>query len=116
AQKTKEEVEQLKEKYLSDMTNIEKKAAEIISKAKSDARKIHENIMKEATAEASAFTERTKKYLDSEKEKMLEDLRQEVARLAVAGAEKILRKTIDESTHRIVVEELVRELEKGGEI
>ena len=107
----KEEVERLKAKYLAEMDMIEQRAAGILAKAAGDAQKIHEDIMKEATSEARAYTERTQKYLEKKQESMMEELRAEIARLAVMGAEKIIKQSVTKEIQDKAVNEIMKELE-----
>jgi len=66
--------------------------------------------MLEATAEARAFTERTQKYMEKQRQEMIDELRAEVARLAVKGAEKILKQSINPQVQQKAVEEMLRGL------
>jgi F-type H+-transporting ATPase subunit b len=107
----KEEVEQLKAKYMSEMGRLEQRAAEIIAGAASEARKVHEDIMKEATTEARAFTERTHKYLEKQRKQMMDEVRAEIAKFAVMGAEKILKQSVSKEVQDKAVDEIMKELE-----
>jgi F-type H+-transporting ATPase subunit b len=77
----------------------QKQAGEIVDKAKQDA--IAEGARQRAAAEAE---------IENLSFKAREVLRQQVAELAVKGAEKILGREIDASRHRDLLDALAREI------
>jgi F-type H+-transporting ATPase subunit b len=79
--------------------NAEKQAAKIIEDARAEANRIIAQAREAAEAEAGAALQRAK-----------EDLRDEVAQLAVAGAERILRREIDAKVHADLLANLKQEL------
>jgi len=81
------------------VAHAQKRAAEIVNEAKGNARTESERILNSAQAEIEQETNRARELL-----------RERVAELAVAGAEKILRKEINVSTHKDIVEALAKEI------
>ncbi|MDR2787546.1 MAG: F0F1 ATP synthase subunit B [Candidatus Accumulibacter sp.] len=77
-----------KEKASEVLAQAEKRAEQIIEKAKADARLEAEKVMAAAKAE-----------IEREEARMRELLRGRVAELAVAGAERILRREVDAGAH-----------------
>jgi F-type H+-transporting ATPase subunit b len=91
AQADKHAVETLregKEKAAEVIAQAENRAGQIIEKAKADARLEAEKVIASAKAE-----------IEQEEARMRESLRERVADLAVAGAEKILRREVDAKAH-----------------
>lgn len=76
-----------------------KRAAEIVDEAKQQARVEGDRIL------AAAKTE-----VDQEAHRAREQLRKQVSALAVAGAEKILAKSVDQKAHSDLLEKLAAEL------
>ena len=76
-----------------------KRKAQIVDEAKTAAMTERDKIIASGYAEVEAERNRAK-----------EDLRQQVATLAIAGAEKILERSIDEAAANDIVEKLVGEL------
>ena len=74
----------------------EKRASEIVEEAKADARTEGERLIAAARAE-----------IDQEANRAREQLRGQVAALAVAGAERILQREIDEKAHADLLQDLV---------
>ncbi len=77
----------------------EKRATEIIEESKSEARAEGERILTAAKAE-----------IEQEINRAREGLRGQVAALAVAGAERILAREIDQSAHAGMLDDLVTRL------
>jgi F-type H+-transporting ATPase subunit b len=83
-----ETVREGKEKAAETIAEAEKRAERIIAQAKADAQQEAEKVMAAARDE-----------IGQEEARMRESLRGRVAELAVAGAEKILRREVDARTH-----------------
>ena len=81
------------------IARAEKRGSEIVDEAKSDARTEGERIIVAARAE-----------IDKEVNQAREELRTQVATLAVAGAEKILSKEVDAVAHSKMLDELAAQL------
>jgi F-type H+-transporting ATPase subunit b len=79
--------------------NAQKRAAGIVEEAKGDARDEGARILSAARAE-----------VDREVSRAREQLREQVAVLAVAGAEKILKREVDAAAHKGVVDEIAKQL------
>ena len=75
------------------------KAAEIVVQAEKQAQQIIEAAKEQARFEAEKVAAAAKADLEQEAARIKEDLRERVADLAVAGAEKILRREIDAKAH-----------------
>lgn len=88
-----------KEKASGIIGQAEKRAAEIIEEAKNNAKAEGDRILAGAKAE-----------IDQEVNRAKEGLRQQVAQLAVAGAEKILRREIDAKAHGEMLNAIANEL------
>jgi len=81
------------------LAQAQKRAGEIVDEAKQDAREEAERIKTAATAE-----------IDQEVNRAKEHLRQQVASIAIAGAEKVLKREIDEKAHSDIVDELIAQI------
>jgi len=98
-----------------------RKAAEEAAKAKEEAQKIIdlatkrrneilESVQAEAEVERQRIIEQGRAEVESERKRVQEELRQKVAALAVAGAEKIVGRSIDEAANNDIIDKLVAEL------
>lgn len=81
------------------LAQAEKRAAQVIDEAKAAARDEGDRLIAGAKAE-----------IDQELNRAKEGLREQVAELAVAGAERILRREIDRAAHAVLLVDLKSEL------
>jgi F-type H+-transporting ATPase subunit b len=86
------------------------KANEIIDQAHQRANQILEKSKEDAVAEAERLKTAAQAEITSAANRAKEELRQQVSALAVAGAEKVLRREIDASTHKALLDELATQL------
>ncbi len=85
---------------VSDLVaNAEKRAAQLVEEAKTT-----------ASDEAARILAQAKADVEQEANRAREALREQVAALAVLGAEKILRKEVDASKHAEILSSLKQEL------
>jgi F-type H+-transporting ATPase subunit b len=77
------------------ITQAQKRHDEIVEEAKGDARNEGDRILAAARAE-----------IDQERQQAKVELRQEVARLAVLGAEQILMREVNQSAHKEILDRI----------
>ena len=92
------------------LNEAKQKASEIIGQAEKRATQIIEEAKNNAKSEADRIITGAKAEIDQEVNRAKEGLRAQVSSLAVAGAEKILRKEIDGKVHREMLSKLAAEL------
>ena len=88
-----------KEKAQGFVTQAQKRGDEIIEAAKLDAQEEAERIKIAAAAE-----------IEQNRNRARDELRSQVAKLALAGAEQVLMREIDEQAHREVLDKLAADL------
>ena len=109
------------ERGKQDLANAAKRADEEVNAARSRAAEIiaqaekrGSQIVEEAKASATVEADRVKAAAQAEVEQSVtrakETLRDQVAKLAVAGAEKILRREVDANAHGQMLSQLKQEL------
>ncbi|MBK1693520.1 F0F1 ATP synthase subunit B [Chromatium weissei] len=92
------------------MTEAKATAAEIVTQAQKRATEIVEEAKDDARAEGSRLVTAAQAEIDRETNRAREELRERVAALAIAAAEKILQKEIDVSAHRSLVDTFAKQL------
>ncbi|WNC68535.1 F0F1 ATP synthase subunit B [Thalassotalea nanhaiensis] len=85
-------------------------AAEIVEGAKKRETQMIEEAAGKAIAERDKIIASGHAEIESERHRAREELRKQVAVLAVAGAEKILERSIDAAAHSDILDKLVAEL------
>lgn len=97
--KAVDEMRQARESNAELRTAAEKQAAQIVDDARQESARIISQAREAAEAEAATAAQRAK-----------EELRERVAELAVAGAERILRREINAKVHAELLSNLKQEL------
>ena len=90
AQDTQDEANRLKAEYEEALSGAKKESAEIVDKARIDARAEYDRIVGEAGAKAGNILENAKENVRIEREQTMKELQSQIAGLAIASAEKIV--------------------------
>ncbi len=98
-QRALEIMKQAKVQAADVLSQAQKRAGEIVEEAKTDARAEGDRLVLAAKAEIERETNRAR-----------EELREKVATLAVAAAEKILHKEIDANAHKALVDTFAKQV------
>ncbi len=93
-----------------ELRTAKEKASDIIAQAEKRASEIVEESKVQAKTEGNRIIAGAKAEIDQEVNRAKEVLRQQVSTLAVAGAEKILRREIDSKTHAAMLATIANEL------
>ncbi len=104
------ELEQSSKRAADALAEAKHKAAEILALAEKRATEIVEEAKANAKSEGERIITGAKAEIDQEINRAKEGLRQQVSALAIAGAEKILRKEIDAKAHAEILTSIANEL------
>jgi F-type H+-transporting ATPase subunit b len=110
AQEGRSALEVAAKKSDATLNEAKQKASEIIGQAEKRAAQIIDEAKANAKAEGDRIIAGAKAEIDQEVNRAKEGLRAQVSTLAVAGAEKILRKEIDAKAHSEMLTKLAAEL------
>lgn len=99
AERGKQEQEIAAKRSADALREAKEKASEVIAAAEKRAQQIVEDAKGQAKVEADKVLAGGKAEIDQEVERAKQQLRERVAELAVAGAEKILKKEINAAAH-----------------
>ncbi len=106
AEKGRHDLELADKRAAELMREGREKAQEYISQAQKRADEIVEEAKEAARVESEKVKAAARADLETESNQARETLRREVAALAVAGAEQILRREVDKSTHQQLLDKL----------
>lgn len=104
AAKMQTEAEQLKSKYDEMMNNAHDLAAQIINQGKTIADDQAKQIVEEAEEQAKELQLRAKKKINEQKKQAVIDMRQEVTRIAVQIAEKVLEREVSYEDNKEIID------------
>ena len=110
ADRASHDLELAQEKAVERLKEAKEEAAGIIDAANKRANQIVDEAKDAAVAEADRIKASAQAEIDQEVNRAREQLRGQVATLAVAGAEKILAAEIDQQRHASLVDELSAQL------
>ena len=104
------ELEQASKRSAEAVNEARQRASEIIAQAEKRAATIIEEAKGSAKVEGDRIVASAKAEVEQEVNRAKEGLRSQVATLAIAGAEKILRKEIDAKAHEDILNAIAKEL------
>lgn len=110
ADRSKKDLAQAEEKVNEVLREARAKANEIIAQAEARKIQIVDAAKEEAIAEGNRQKAAALAEIASATSRAREDLRKQVSTLAVAGAEKLIRREIDSNAHKALLDELAAEI------
>jgi F-type H+-transporting ATPase subunit b len=111
AEKARAEAERIQRELTAQLSGAQAKSAELVAQAAKDGEALRARLKAEAEADAQAIKQKTAADLASEKEKLVGELRKEVAALSVMAAERLIRKSVDEGVQKNVMEGFFKDLD-----
>ena len=110
AERAKAEAHELKARYELELKGIEAHARQRLQEAVADGQRVAAEIKAQAQHEATARLERAADDIAREREKAKEVLKQQIIRLSMRSAEKILRQQLDDAAQRRLASEFIDEV------
>ena len=110
AERGRRELELAQHRVKDDMKQAKVQASDILEKANRRAVQIIEEAKDDARQEAQKLAKIAEEQISQEVNRAKDTLRKQVAALAVAGAEKILMREIDEQANRALLDNLIEEI------
>lgn len=110
AERGHHELELAQGRATEQLKEAKQQAQQIIEKAKHQAGVVIDEAKQKAKDEGLRLIESAKQEIDKEREQAKQALRQQLASLAIAGAERILAKQVDEASNAALLNDLVEQL------
>lgn len=110
AEKARKELADADARVADEIRKARSEATGIIDKAHQQANQIIEKARQDAIVEATRQKATAAADIESMTHRAREELRGQVASLAVSGAEKILKREIDANAHKALLDQLVAEM------
>lgn len=110
AEETKKEQADNKALAEQEISNAKIKAQEILDAANKRRNEVLDEVKIEAEELRAKIVEQGYAEVEAERKRVQEELRVKVASLAIAGAEKIVGRTVDEAANNDIIDKLVAEL------
>ncbi len=110
AEEARKEAARLLEENRKQLDRAEEEGRRIMTESRALGEKLKEEIIAKANQQSQRLVEQAKEEIDRDKQAALNQLRGEVASLAIKVAEKILDETLDETRHRKIVDAYLHQL------
>lgn len=109
AEQAKLNAQKLEEQNKQTLKETQDEVQRILEDSKVQARKQHEEIIHEANIRANGMIETAQNEINSEKERAIADINNQVSELSVLIASKVLQKEISEKDQKALVEKYIKE-------
>lgn len=113
AEEALERAEKISKDNEKALREAEKKAKEIRKQAIEEAETLRAERIEKSKEEAEQIIEEARRSIEQEKKRAMMELRDEVARLAVQSASKIIDSELDEQKNSKLVESFIKDLSKN---
>jgi F-type H+-transporting ATPase subunit b len=110
AERSKQELETAEHKAFSIIRDAKQQATQIIEQANLHSAKLIEEAKSNAKQEGQKIIEMAQGEIDRDIAQAREGLKKQFATLAIVGAEKIIRRNLDDSTHQDLLNDLAAEI------
>ena len=111
AERTRLEADALLEEYRARLREAREQADDIVTRARKAADRVQEEQLAQAKETREELMERTRRDIEAETRRALEQIRNEVADLTVMATEKLTRKSLNDEDHRRLIEEALQEVD-----
>ena len=116
SEKLKKDVEEIKVELEEKLKAAHGKAETIVQLAQDEAKKLQEKTVQETEAKVKQVQREAEQEIESSRNKLLQEIRSHAAALTIASAEKFLKKALDDTDKKRLVDEsieqVIQELEK----
>ncbi len=111
AERTRQEADELLAEYRQRLTEARAQADEIVAKAERAGEVAEREALDAAKEKREDLLEQTKRDIQAETQRAIQEIRREVADLTVQATEKVTKKTLSPDDQKRLVEEALSELD-----
>lgn len=113
AENKNNEALRLKQEYADILNTADEKASEIIKSARERAAKEHDKQIRETNAEIARMMQEANKTIEFERQRSMQGIQDEIAKIAMIAAAKVIRKNVDDSTNNQLINDFLKEAGTG---
>jgi F-type H+-transporting ATPase subunit b len=111
AAQIRKEAEQILAEYRERLAEARGQADEIVARARKTGEAAETEILADARTKREEMMEQTRRDIQAETRRAIQEIRAEVADLTVLATEKVTRKSLTDADHKRLVEEALAELD-----
>lgn len=113
ADKAKEEAQRLMDENKANLAKAEEESRQIIEQSRAYAVKLKDQMLQESKVQAKKLVDDASAEIERKKEAALDDLKTQVADIAIKAAEKILKDNLNKDTQNRIVNNYLNELNRN---
>jgi F-type H+-transporting ATPase subunit b len=110
AEESKNRLSETEKEVARELEKARQEGQALISQAQQMSSRIQEEGQTQARAEAEQLLERARSEIQMERDSAIAELRREFASLTIIAAERVIRRSLDQETHRQLIEEVLAEV------
>ena len=111
AEKATEAFERLQEESKQITAKARVEAQSIIAESRSQAEKVKDEVLQDAKAKAGSIVQAAEEQIQTEKQKAIAEIRDEVVDLSLSVASKLIRRNLTPEDNQSLVEESLNQIE-----
>jgi F-type H+-transporting ATPase subunit b len=111
AEQARREADELLDEYRARLREAREQADDIVVRARKAAESLADESKAQATQQREELLAATRRDIEAETRRALEEIRKEVANLTVLATEKVTRKSLTPDDHRRLIEEALGEVD-----
>ena len=109
----RQEAERLHADYSAQLAGAREESRQLLREAHTSAQQQREEILREAKADAGALKEKAQADIELEKKKARNEVKDEVASMALEIAERVVGRELNAEDHTALVEDFLRDMGDG---
>jgi F-type H+-transporting ATPase subunit b len=114
AERDREEARALLEQQKQEHETLRGQAQEIFAEARASGERSREELLAQARRETEEMLVRARRDIDAQTERALDSVRRDAVEIAIAAAEKLVRRNLDDEQNRRLVREFLGEVESAA--
>ena len=114
AKQARDESERIKAELAAQLAEAQARRQEVLARAAKEGEDLLAKFKTAAEEDSRRLREKTAAELGREKERLVGELRREVADLSVTAAERLLRRSVDPAVEKSVLDDFLKDIAKGG--
>jgi F-type H+-transporting ATPase subunit b len=111
AERSRAEADELLQEYRARLREAREQADDIVARARKAGEGVEVQAKSDATKQREEMMAATRRDIEAETRRALEEIRREVADLTVTATEKVTRKSLTPDDHRRLIEEALNEVD-----
>lgn len=111
ARAAREEAERLREEQRKELSAARREGQDLVERAREAGQRLKDELLEEGRRDQEAMMERARRDMERERKELVDEVRRGAVEVALAAAERLLKKRLDAEENRRLVQDYVGRLE-----